>query len=352
MTDAELIPALEAAALVFDGRAALVFDGRRDSFAIGKAAVCRDMVRRFRQYGRWASERQRNYAEALVRWSRPMTPRQQNVAEEQSAVAEANSVQREEAINANLMVARIVQLFAAASRSNLTRPSIRLRNGEWRIRIYPAPRHGRHPGDFYVRAASNTTRNLYCGRIRGAGDEIISRPSRPVEDAGRFFASSECPLGVIQALREFAENPLGVASAYGRAEGHCCFCGRGLTDGRSVAMGYGPVCAEHFGLAWGDQRARSVVRVGESIEQTVSRDISNALEQNVIGGVLGQSEVRRQELATRITAADARRYLERQRRAIPPAPRPVAERQRNEASRPGSLRSAPLPDEDEDSHFM
>ena len=35
----------------------------------------------------------------------------------------------------------------------------------------------------------------------------------------------------------------------------CCFCNRALEDERSTAVGYGPICAGHFGLAWGNRPA-------------------------------------------------------------------------------------------------
>ena len=44
------------------------------------------------------------------------------------------------------------------------------------------------------------------------------------------------------------------AAALGHATSHCCFCGLDLTDdgeGRSVDVGYGPVCARKNGLPWG-----------------------------------------------------------------------------------------------------
>ena len=41
------------------------------------------------------------------------------------------------------------------------------------------------------------------------------------------------------------------ASQYGHAHGHCVFCALELTDERSVAVGYGPTCAEKRGLPWG-----------------------------------------------------------------------------------------------------
>lgn len=44
------------------------------------------------------------------------------------------------------------------------------------------------------------------------------------------------------------------AAALGHLTDHCCFCGLTLTDdgeGRSVEVGYGPVCARKHNLPWG-----------------------------------------------------------------------------------------------------
>lgn len=42
------------------------------------------------------------------------------------------------------------------------------------------------------------------------------------------------------------------AARFGKLWGSCVFCSRLLTDERSVAVGYGPVCADHNGLPWGE----------------------------------------------------------------------------------------------------
>ena len=52
-------------------------------------------------------------------------------------------------------------------------------------------------------------------------------------------------------LKAFAADPETVAAQYGSLTGNCCFCGRKLTDDRSTNVGYGPVCADKFGLNWG-----------------------------------------------------------------------------------------------------
>lgn len=42
------------------------------------------------------------------------------------------------------------------------------------------------------------------------------------------------------------------AAKFGHITGQCVFCARKLTDERSIAVGYGPVCAEREGLPWGE----------------------------------------------------------------------------------------------------
>jgi hypothetical protein len=51
-------------------------------------------------------------------------------------------------------------------------------------------------------------------------------------------------------LTAFALNPLESAIMKGQAYGHCCFCGLELTNKISVHHGYGPICADKYGLPW------------------------------------------------------------------------------------------------------
>jgi hypothetical protein len=50
---------------------------------------------------------------------------------------------------------------------------------------------------------------------------------------------------VAEVIEAIATTPAGLL---GRESDHCCFCGRGLTDVTSRALGYGPDCAERYGL--------------------------------------------------------------------------------------------------------
>lgn len=42
------------------------------------------------------------------------------------------------------------------------------------------------------------------------------------------------------------------AKAFGDSTHHCVFCHKGLTTKESKAVGYGPVCADNYGLPWGE----------------------------------------------------------------------------------------------------
>jgi hypothetical protein len=52
-------------------------------------------------------------------------------------------------------------------------------------------------------------------------------------------------------LDQIDRSPSGFDWSLGGSQSNCCFCGRVLTDPRSVRWGYGPTCAENFGLPWG-----------------------------------------------------------------------------------------------------
>jgi hypothetical protein len=84
--------------------------------------------------------------------------------------------------------------------------------------------------------------NKFFGRISPAGVLELGR-DRPRQ-------SEE----LVPLLSRLACEPAKVAAEFGHLTGHCTFCARKLNDARSIAVGYGPVCAEKFGLPWGETR--------------------------------------------------------------------------------------------------
>lgn len=96
---------------------------------------------------------------------------------------------------------------------------------------------GKHPGSLNVtddaRAFADRT---WYGRITPGGS---------------FQAARGCPETVAVVLATLAADPAGQTKAEGQRVGACCYCARELTTKESLAAGYGPVCAEKYGLPWG-----------------------------------------------------------------------------------------------------
>ena len=73
-----------------------------------------------------------------------------------------------------------------------------------------------------------------------------------ISDSGDYRPTRANSAEVESILCELAADPSKVAGQHGVATGDCCFCRRALTDKRSRSVGYGPVCADRFGVPYGD----------------------------------------------------------------------------------------------------
>lgn len=93
------------------------------------------------------------------------------------------------------------------------------------------------PGALNLTDGKPYGQNVWFGRVNLDGSLVQSKAWQP---------------WVGEILDGFAKDPAGFAGAYGKKTGRCCFCGRHLETKESVAVGYGPTCAERFGLPWGD----------------------------------------------------------------------------------------------------
>lgn len=129
-------------------------------------------------------------------------------------------------------------LDRAASR--LKWPVIRFEAEGGRYRLGLSGPASRDPGSVNVTSDERGFESrTYFGRI-GRDGVFLPHPGQ---------SASAAAIGA--ALRAFAADPVQSARVYGQRFGRCCFCGLELTDGRSVDAGYGPICAEKFGLPWG-----------------------------------------------------------------------------------------------------
>jgi len=133
----------------------------------------------------------------------------------------------------------VIKLFAEA-KAHLKFPKIRLQV------------EGRK-----VILALNGPKSLKAGHVSVLGEGTY--PNRTfygsVSPEGVFTPTYKTVNPFTQALTallsELAENPARVAKDYGKLTGNCCFCGKDIGKGkeqRSVLVGFGPDCAEHYGL--------------------------------------------------------------------------------------------------------
>jgi len=132
-------------------------------------------------------------------------------------------------------LSRIVARFDRA-RQHLRMPAIALDG----FRVNIAGDRAREPGSLTITSVDRG----YDGRRAWLGRVTL---------AGTFEPGRGAPADLGARLRAFAADPAGVAAEFGRLHGKCCFCRRALTDERSTAVGYGPDCAENFGLVWGSR---------------------------------------------------------------------------------------------------
>lgn len=126
-------------------------------------------------------------------------------------------------------------------------PKINLETaGGQRVRLSRAGAQSKNPGRIHVTDGAPYGESIYFGYI---------------DLDGKFFESGKRHEGVFELLSKMEADPTAIASAYGHRHGSCCFCNRKLTKGESVAVGYGPICADKFGLPWGEESVPSKITV-------------------------------------------------------------------------------------------
>jgi hypothetical protein len=125
----------------------------------------------------------------------------------------------------------------------VARPAFLLRAGEVDIRLSIAGPRSRTPGMINVTSADRSfTDRVFYGRI---GQDGVYAPSlKP--DAAAAAAVVEC-------LKLLDADPAQAASRYGRLTGQCSFCSLPLSDVRSLAVGFGRICARKYGLPYGER---------------------------------------------------------------------------------------------------
>ena len=124
--------------------------------------------------------------------------------------------------------AEIFELFTRAA-THLRYPAINLTSKDGhKIRVYRATK-----GYIAIKVDGE-----YVGKLVSADAQII------------LYSAKEL-LPEIDAL---LSNPISESALQGQEDGRCCFCNRELDNEVSIFHGYGPICAEKWGLPWSDKR--------------------------------------------------------------------------------------------------
>lgn len=161
---------------------------------------------------------------------------QQDLDRQAAAQAVQNRIRPRVALTSDF--AGLTALLTRARDAGKKFPRITLKTAEGRTVVLALAVKGKYPGAVQVTDDRKYPGNTWYGRI---------------ETDGSWVAGAAACDDVLDLLKRFAADPVQVAREFGKATGQCCFCKAGLTDARSVDVGYGPICADKFGLPWGEK---------------------------------------------------------------------------------------------------
>lgn len=184
----------------------------------------------------WLTTAKGNFARSLldsIRKYGSLTEKQ--LAAVYRIIAEnADRAQKQEASASQTQIdmSDLLHRFELATRAGIKRPKVN--TGDLLFSLAPA--NGKNAGYVYV---------------KGPKDDWDDRPYLgKISPEGRFYPSRDADTAVQSRVAEIGADVVKAAKAHGAQHGNCCFCSRDLTTNESVSNGYGPVCAERYGLPW------------------------------------------------------------------------------------------------------
>lgn len=167
------------------------------------------MMIAFRQYGSWTDNQLAAIRKCIAK---------------DEVRAQEKAARKPDAQVAGAGLARMVQAFAAATKSGLRNPKFRVGN----YTFSPAKSGSANAGCIYAKRDG-----IYVGRITPQGGYFASRDGTP-EDRARIEA--------------ICADPLAAAVLHGQQTGRCSCCGLELTNAESIRLGIGPICRGKWGL--------------------------------------------------------------------------------------------------------
>lgn len=184
----------------------------------------------------WLTSNNSDFAASLldqVKKKGDLSPKQLQAVYQSIAREEDWAKQREQkATQTQIDMTDLLDRFALALKAGIKRPKV-------------------NTGDLLFSLAPATGRNAGCVYVKGEKDAYGDRPYfGKITPEGKFFAGPNVEDDVKQRIAEVGSDVVGSAKAHGAQHGNCCFCSRDLTTDESVSNGYGPICADRYGLPW------------------------------------------------------------------------------------------------------
>lgn len=159
---------------------------------------------------------------------------------------------------------KVLDMFALAA-NHLQKPKIRLYFGhlsqpedvfskskfnlDFTMRVCPAGPTSKYPNSLYLKPDHGDYSRWY-GRIEQDGRFVPGNLPLP---SGKYDLEDGYQVSARTIILAFLVDPIHVSAQMGRLIGRCCYCNRHLEDERSTIKGYGPICANNYGLPWGDE---------------------------------------------------------------------------------------------------
>lgn len=184
----------------------------------------------------WLKDSRSDFAGSLldqVEKKGDLSPKQLQAVYQSIAREEDWAKQREQkATQTQIDMTDLLNRFALALKAGIKRPKVN--TGDLLFSLAPA--NGRNAGHVYVKGEKDWDgERPYFGKIT---------------PEGKLYLSAGVSDEVRDRILAIGSDVVKSAKAHGAQHNNCCFCSRDLTTDESVSNGYGPICADKWGLPW------------------------------------------------------------------------------------------------------
>jgi hypothetical protein len=131
---------------------------------------------------------------------------------------------------------RIFEMFDRSAERMEIFPSITLTVSEGVLVLRKMGFRSQHPGSLSLSSSARYKQGIFYGYLHRDGELAVRDETKKT--------------WIERTLLQLNDDPEGFALLQSKKTSVCMFCGLPLTSVISVEFGYGPICAENWGLRW------------------------------------------------------------------------------------------------------